>query len=223
MSQNSPESANSESANPAQSSSPSSDLSPTAATSSGAAAAIGGGATPISSQQSNIANDQLQHQLQLQQQLPGPGQQQHQQHQQQQYGLNASGSGQQSRSVVSGGSQRARQEQAGADVDIDPNPSETLKSSLTALTSSLALPLQTRIAHIHGAQASLESQEVQLAAQTAALARENAKWEAFLNKTNDGLKEVGDVGNWAEMLERDMAVLEETLRLVDEGQSGPGV
>jgi len=30
------------------------------------------------------------------------------------------------------------------------------------------------------------------------------------------LKEIGDIQNWAEMIERDFLVVEETLRLVDE-------
>jgi len=34
------------------------------------------------------------------------------------------------------------------------------------------------------------------------------------------LKEIGDVGNWAEMLDRDLAVLEETMRIVDEEGGG---
>lgn len=32
----------------------------------------------------------------------------------------------------------------------------------------------------------------------------------------DGLKEVGDVQNWAEMIERDLLVLEETVKLAEE-------
>lgn len=39
----------------------------------------------------------------------------------------------------------------------------------------------------------------------------------MLEKGEKGLKEVGDVQNWAECIERDLLVLEETLREVEEG------
>ena len=37
------------------------------------------------------------------------------------------------------------------------------------------------------------------------------------DKARDGLKEIGDVQNWAEVIERDLLVLEETVRMVEEG------
>ena len=33
------------------------------------------------------------------------------------------------------------------------------------------------------------------------------------------MNEVGDIQNWAEMIERDLLVLEETVRLVDDGKA----
>jgi hypothetical protein len=56
--------------------------------------------------------------------------------------------------------------------------------------------------------------------QTAALAKESAQWGRELARATKAVNEVGDVQNWAEMLERDMLVLEETLRLV-EGEERP--
>ena len=38
----------------------------------------------------------------------------------------------------------------------------------------------------------------------------------MLGEAGEKLKEVGDVQNWAEMLERDMLVLEETMEIAEE-------
>lgn len=52
--------------------------------------------------------------------------------------------------------------------------------------------------------------------QTVALAKESAKLQKELDKTAKEMKGFGDMQNWAEMLERDFLVLEETMRLADE-------
>lgn len=59
--------------------------------------------------------------------------------------------------------------------------------------------------------AALEKQERELAESTARLARQNAQWGGLADETREGLKEIGDVQNWAEMIERDLLVLEEMM------------
>lgn len=77
--------------------------------------------------------------------------------------------------------------------------------------------LQTRASLLHANAASLDRQERDVARATDGLRRENdrlAKW------SGDGarrVKELGNVQNWAEVLEREFLVLEETMRLVREG------
>jgi hypothetical protein len=68
---------------------------------------------------------------------------------------------------------------------------------------------------LHANSKAIEKQEKDLAKATAALAKESAKWAKMADKTTKQLNEFGDVQNWAEVLERDLLVLEETVRLVD--------
>lgn len=75
--------------------------------------------------------------------------------------------------------------------------------------------LRTRTADLHANSEAIAKQEKELAKQTAALAKESAQWEKLLNGGTKKLNEVGDIQNWAEMIERDLLILEETARLVD--------
>ncbi|KAF2668638.1 hypothetical protein BT63DRAFT_440763 [Microthyrium microscopicum] len=115
-----------------------------------------------------------------------------------------------------------------------PNPSssspptsvQTNEQSLTearaAVTATLASvgahidsDLQARASDIHSNAGALAEQEKTLRAQTAALAKQSGRWQKEMDSSVKKLKELGDVQNWAEVLERDLLVLEETMRLVD--------
>jgi hypothetical protein len=72
-----------------------------------------------------------------------------------------------------------------------------------------------RAAVIHDNAAALTSQEAELRKRTGALAAENARWAKAVARNTRELKKLRDVQNWAEVLERDLLVLEETVRLVD--------
>ncbi|KAK5175382.1 uncharacterized protein LTR77_000521 [Saxophila tyrrhenica] len=91
-------------------------------------------------------------------------------------------------------------------------------ASLESAGSGYDSQLQRRAADLHSNAAAIAKQEAELKKQTAALAKENAKWQKELTKTTKGLNHYGDLQNWAETMERDFAVLEETLRLVEGGQ-----
>jgi hypothetical protein len=53
------------------------------------------------------------------------------------------------------------------------------------------------------------------------LAKQNEQWDKVVESARQGLKEIGDVQNWAEMIERDLLVVEEVLRLAeDKAQEG---
>ena len=77
--------------------------------------------------------------------------------------------------------------------------------------------LQRRAADLHANAATISKQEADVKKQTAALAKESAKWQKELDKATKSLNEFGDLQNWAEYMERDFLVLEETLRLVEGG------
>lgn len=92
-------------------------------------------------------------------------------------------------------------------------------ASLSSVGASLDNEMRTRTADLHANSAAISKQEKELAKQTAALAKQSAEWDKLLQGGTKKLNEVGDIQNWAEMIERDLLVLEETVRLV-EGKEG---
>ncbi|KAF2090349.1 hypothetical protein K490DRAFT_35879 [Saccharata proteae CBS 121410] len=88
-------------------------------------------------------------------------------------------------------------------------------ASLSSVGSSKDAELRTRAADIHANAAAISKQEKELAKQTAALAKEAARWQKLADTNTKKLNDFGDMQNWAEMIERDLLVVEETLRLVD--------
>lgn len=95
-------------------------------------------------------------------------------------------------------------------------------ASLSSIGTSIDADLRTRTADLHANSAAIAKQEKELAKQTAALRKETDKWQKLGDTSTKKLNEIGDVQNWAEMLERDLLVLEETVRLVDEQKAGAG-
>ncbi|CAG8920233.1 unnamed protein product [Penicillium salamii] len=99
------------------------------------------------------------------------------------------------------------------------NPTEDQqKEALAAFTATLhsvgtnlEAPLRDRAANIQSNAAALERQEAELAENTARLARQNQQWVGLADETREGLKEIGDVQNWAEMIERDLLALEDMM------------
>ncbi|KAF9698635.1 hypothetical protein EKO04_003493 [Ascochyta lentis] len=95
-------------------------------------------------------------------------------------------------------------------------------ASLSSIGTSIDADLRTRTADLHANSAAIARQEKELAKQTAALRKESDKWQKLGDSSTKKLNEIGDVQNWAEVLERDLLVLEETIRLADENK-GDGV
>ncbi|KAF1977764.1 hypothetical protein BU23DRAFT_550441 [Bimuria novae-zelandiae CBS 107.79] len=93
-------------------------------------------------------------------------------------------------------------------------------ASLASVGSSVDNEMRTRAADLHKNSEAIAKQEKELAKQTAALAKESAQWQKLADTSTKKLNEIGDIQNWAEMLERDLLVLEETMRLVD-GKDAP--
>ncbi|KAG6359826.1 hypothetical protein INS49_010879 [Diaporthe citri] len=101
---------------------------------------------------------------------------------------------------------------------------EQIAQARTALVASIGNTLdhelQTRASLLHSNQAAIEKQERDVERALADLRREDDRLLKVLNNGSRQVKELGDVQNWAERLERDFLVLEETMRLVHEGDSG---
>ncbi|KAK4101982.1 hypothetical protein N658DRAFT_394124, partial [Parathielavia hyrcaniae] len=90
---------------------------------------------------------------------------------------------------------------------------------LASIGNLLDRELTSRAAQLHGNNAAIERQERDVARATGLLRRENDRLGALAETHARRVKEIGNVQNWAEMLEREFVILEETLRLVDEGGS----
>ena len=88
-------------------------------------------------------------------------------------------------------------------------------ASLNSVGSSYTADLQARAADLHANAAVLTKQERELNKQTDALAKQTVQWKKLADTTTKQLNEFGDVQNWAEMIERDLLVVEETMRLVE--------
>jgi GCN5-like protein 1 (GCN5L1) len=98
---------------------------------------------------------------------------------------------------------------------LDSRRTSELRASLSAVGSTLDAELRPRITTIHSNSAALASQQADLTKQTAKVQKESAQWQKMADNSRGKLKELGDFENWAEMLERDLQVLEETMRIVD--------
>ncbi|KAK8093737.1 hypothetical protein PG997_000422 [Apiospora hydei] len=87
------------------------------------------------------------------------------------------------------------------------------RDALVATMSNLFdAELQSRASLLHSNATQLSRQESDVAKATEALRKENDKLAKVARDAGRRIKETGNVQNWAEVLERDFLVLEETLR-----------
>ncbi|KAL8827616.1 MAG: hypothetical protein Q9191_003079 [Dirinaria sp. TL-2023a] len=96
--------------------------------------------------------------------------------------------------------------------------SEARHAFLTALSStaqSSLAPLQSRASDIHNASQRIDAQQQSLETTTNKVAKEEKQYEKVAEDAGAKLKELGDVQNWAEMLERDLLVLEDMMDTVE--------
>ncbi|KAL8689492.1 MAG: hypothetical protein Q9224_004628 [Gallowayella concinna] len=89
-------------------------------------------------------------------------------------------------------------------------------SLLSAGTSTVQSDLQARAGDLHANAAAIDKQEQDLLKETMNLGKESDKWQKLVDDGARGVKETGDVQNWAEMLERDLCVLEDTMAMAEE-------
>ncbi|KAI7538268.1 hypothetical protein KC331_g10460 [Hortaea werneckii] len=90
-------------------------------------------------------------------------------------------------------------------------------ATLSSAGSHYSTLSQQKAQDLHANSHAIAVQETALAESTKELETERKKWAREAEKANKGLNRFGDLQNWAEMMERDFCVLEETLRLVDGG------
>ncbi|KAJ5037946.1 uncharacterized protein L3040_006822 [Drepanopeziza brunnea f. sp. 'multigermtubi'] len=92
-----------------------------------------------------------------------------------------------------------------------------LEASMTNIGSSLDRSLRSRAQNLHANSKQLSKQQADVVRATEGLRRESEKLGKLAAEGGRRVKELGNVQNWAEMLERDFLVLGETLRLVERG------
>jgi hypothetical protein len=106
------------------------------------------------------------------------------------------------------------------------NTTRQIAEARTALVASIGnmldRELQGRAAMLHANATAIAKQEREVQRSTEALRRENDKLAKVATDAAKQVKELGNVQNWAEVLERDFLVLQETLRLVREGSEDSG-
>lgn len=88
-------------------------------------------------------------------------------------------------------------------------------ASLHSVGQTVSADLRARATDLHENAAAIQKQEQELARHTAELAKQNDQWDKVVDGARQGLKEIGDVQNWAEMIERDLLIVEEVLRQVE--------
>ncbi|PHH71912.1 hypothetical protein CDD80_4903 [Ophiocordyceps camponoti-rufipedis] len=94
---------------------------------------------------------------------------------------------------------------------------EARAAVVASMSNMLDASLQGRAATLHAGAAALARQEGDVARASDGLRREREKLAREADGAAARLKELGNVQNWAEVLERGFLVLEETMRLVEEG------
>jgi len=94
---------------------------------------------------------------------------------------------------------------------------EARNAVVASIGNMLDRELQGRAALLHANNAAIEKQERDVSRARDALRRENDKLARLATDHTRKVKEIGNVQNWAEMLEREFLIVEETLRLVREG------
>lgn len=99
---------------------------------------------------------------------------------------------------------------------------EARAAVVASMGNMLDSELQSRAAILHENAAALEKQERDVLRATEGLRRETVKLKAEADKAARKVKELGNVQNWAEVLERGFLVLEETVRLANRGEDEDG-
>jgi len=107
-----------------------------------------------------------------------------------------------------------------------PDPQRTAEARaaftahLTSIGNSHISPLEARVSDINKNSIAISKQEDDVAKQTKKLADESKKHQKVVDDAAVKLKELGDIQNWAEVLERDMLVIEKALQMGEGEDSG---
>ncbi|KAI9473511.1 MAG: biogenesis of lysosome-related organelles complex 1 subunit 1-like protein [Benjaminiella poitrasii] len=85
------------------------------------------------------------------------------------------------------------------------------------LTDALTEHVNEGVAEIFAKQKELEQHSRKLGNQTTRYLNQTQQWLTLVDDFNTSLKELGDVRNWAEIMEHDMRTIMTTLEFVHQG------
>jgi hypothetical protein len=97
---------------------------------------------------------------------------------------------------------------------------DAFTASLNSVGTSIDTEFQARAKNIHANAKALTKQEDSLRKETKSLAKENDSLQKLLDKTKKDMKGFDDLDDIMAQLDADMAMIEETLRIVDEEEEG---
>lgn len=103
-----------------------------------------------------------------------------------------------------------------------PDNKSSPKSTSALVSATLrehTAPLTERTEAIVSASQSIAAQKRVLGQDTQKLSQQAQELEKTIDQSVDQLKELGDLHNWAEVVFRDISVIEETLRMVEEQEA----
>ncbi|KAJ3003253.1 UNVERIFIED_CONTAM: hypothetical protein HDU68_005782, partial [Siphonaria sp. JEL0065] len=87
-------------------------------------------------------------------------------------------------------------------------------SAIAALSDVLVETVNLPVAIAFRNQQQIEQLEKSVLAEAKAFSVQTKKWLALVTKLNSSLKELGDVENWANAIEKDVAVVVDVLKAV---------
>ena len=79
------------------------------------------------------------------------------------------------------------------------------------LTQNIISSIESAVALIHDNQRKIEKEAKEFKQESTKLAKMSKKWVDMYDSLNNSMKELGDIVNWAGMIERDMSKVSETI------------
>ncbi|ORE08192.1 biogenesis of lysosome-related organelles complex 1 subunit 1-like protein [Rhizopus microsporus var. microsporus] len=106
--------------------------------------------------------------------------------------------------------------------EIKRNNEQIRKNAVQAtneLTDSITDYVNEEVSDIFAKQKELEQQSKRLATQVTKYINQTQQWLSLVDNFNHSLKELGDVKNWAQIMEHDMKTVMTTLEFVHQGNN----
>ncbi|KAI7858142.1 biogenesis of lysosome-related organelles complex-1 subunit 1 [Circinella umbellata] len=96
-------------------------------------------------------------------------------------------------------------------------------TTVNELTDSLNDHLNEGVSEVFVRQKELEQASRKLSTQTTKYTKQTKQWLTLVDEFNTALKELGDVKNWATVMENDMRTIMSTLEFVHQGNSSSNI